>query len=141
MARAAARAGPRVIASEVFFGVSVIKKSVEAKRKTPLLSGSGAFSCLPDVRSFFGRRLRHSRYGAGNKKYEYEKEEAEFEHPHNAVYILGSEDAGLPPSILSACHEVVSIPSERYSSYNVASAGSIVLYDRLAKKERRKEKE
>ena len=66
---------------------------------------------------------------------------AEFEHPHNAVYILGSEDAGLPPSILSACHEVVSIPSERYSSYNVASAGSIVLYDRLAKKERRKERE
>ena len=66
---------------------------------------------------------------------------AEFEHPHNAVYILGSEDAGLPPSILSACHEVVSIPSERYSSFNVASAGSIVLYDRLAKKERRKERE
>ena len=50
------------------------------------------------------------------------------------MYILGSEDHGLPPAVLRACHERVSIPSERYSSYNVAMAGSIVLYDRLAKR-------
>ena len=57
----------------------------------------------------------------------------EFEHPLDAVYILGSEDAGVPRSILRACHEVVSLRSERYASYNVAVAGSLVLHDRLIK--------
>ena len=61
----------------------------------------------------------------------------DFEHPLDAVYILGSEDAGVPKSVLRACHEVVSLKSERYASYNVAVAGSLVLYDRLAKERRR----
>jgi len=58
----------------------------------------------------------------------------EFEHPERAVYLLGSEDTGLPPSVLQACYRVVSISSERTASYNVAVAGSIVLHDRLAKR-------
>ena len=62
----------------------------------------------------------------------------EFEHPLDAVYILGAEDAGLPKSILRACHDVVSLRSERYASYNVAVAGSLVLYDRLEKAEARR---
>lgn len=57
----------------------------------------------------------------------------EFEHPHNAIYLLGSEDAGLPNSVVRAAHEVVSLSSERYASYNVAVAGSLVMYDRQAK--------
>ncbi|KAL9186307.1 hypothetical protein ACHAXT_005545 [Thalassiosira profunda] len=57
----------------------------------------------------------------------------EFEHPRNAVYILGSEDNGLPKSVLRGCREVVSLESESYGSYNVAVAGSIVMYDRLMK--------
>ena len=60
-----------------------------------------------------------------------------FEHPERALYILGSEDTGLPQSVIDACHERVALPSVRYSSYNVAVAGSIVLYDRLAKERRR----
>ena len=56
-----------------------------------------------------------------------------YSHPRNAIYILGSEDAGLPKSILRACHDVVSIPSFQYDSYNVAVAGSIVMYDRMMK--------
>ena len=28
----------------------------------------------------------------------------EFEHPDRAVYILGSEDTGLPQSVVKACH-------------------------------------
>jgi tRNA C32,U32 (ribose-2'-O)-methylase TrmJ len=39
--------------------------------------------------------------------------------------------------VIDACHERVALPSVRYSSYNVAVAGSIVLYDRLAKERRR----
>ena len=56
-----------------------------------------------------------------------------FEHPERAVYLLGSEDSGLPESVRRACHRCVSLPSVRYESYNLAVAGSIVMYDRLAK--------
>ena len=65
----------------------------------------------------------------------------EFEHPLDAVYLLGSEDAGLPKSVLRACHHTVSLRSERYASYNVAVAGSLVLYDRAVKEERRRREE
>lgn len=58
----------------------------------------------------------------------------DFKHPQNCIYILGSEDAGVPKSILQSCHEIVSLDCENYASYNVAVAGSIVLYDRLQKK-------
>ena len=65
----------------------------------------------------------------------------DFEHPRDAIYILGSEDAGLPVSVLRSCHEVVTLSSERYSSFNVAVAGSIIAYDRLAKQRAREAKE
>jgi tRNA(Leu) C34 or U34 (ribose-2'-O)-methylase TrmL len=57
----------------------------------------------------------------------------EFVHPRNAIYILGSEDHGVPTNVLRACREVVSLEAQEYSSYNVAVAGSIVMYDRLTK--------
>ena len=63
----------------------------------------------------------------------------DFEHPLDAVYLLGSEDAGLPTSVLRACHEVVTLRSEHYASYNVAIAGSLVLYDRQQKARLRRE--
>ncbi|KAL1522793.1 hypothetical protein AB1Y20_017765 [Prymnesium parvum] len=56
-----------------------------------------------------------------------------FKHPDRAIYLLGSEDTGLPKSVVQACHEHVRLPAERYESFNVAMAGSIVMYDRLAK--------
>jgi tRNA(Leu) C34 or U34 (ribose-2'-O)-methylase TrmL len=56
-----------------------------------------------------------------------------FEHPKRAVYILGSEDHGIPGTVLRACHRTVALPSVRYSSFNVAVSGSIVMYDRVAK--------
>lgn len=52
-------------------------------------------------------------------------------HPERAVYILGAEDTGVPPRVLERCACVVSIPGDH--SLNVAVAGSIVLYDRIAK--------
>jgi tRNA G18 (ribose-2'-O)-methylase SpoU len=57
----------------------------------------------------------------------------EFEHPLDAVYILGSEDAGLPKAVLRACHSTVSLRAERYASFNVAIAGSLIMYDRQTK--------
>ena len=55
-----------------------------------------------------------------------------FQHPDQAIYILGNEQIGLSKKIMDSCHATIKIPGER--SLNVAVAGSIVLYDRLLKK-------
>lgn len=57
----------------------------------------------------------------------------EFMHPERAVYILGAEDSGIPKAILDRCHARVSLPSVRVESYNVAVAGSLVMYDRMVR--------
>ncbi len=54
-----------------------------------------------------------------------------FFHPERACYILGAEDRGLGQATMEAATATVIIPSTR--CLNVAVAGSIVLYDRLAK--------
>ena len=55
----------------------------------------------------------------------------DFEHPHRCVYLLGNEQHGLPPEVIRRCHQLVQLPGDY--SLNVSVAGSIVLYDRLAK--------
>jgi len=57
----------------------------------------------------------------------------QFNHPESAIYLLGAEDHGIPASVLSRCHHIVSLPSIRTESYNVAVAGSLVMYDRQRK--------
>jgi tRNA(Leu) C34 or U34 (ribose-2'-O)-methylase TrmL len=59
-----------------------------------------------------------------------------FEHPERAIYLLGAEDHGLPDHVVRACHCCVYIESEREESFNVAVAGSILMYDRLVKRSR-----
>ena len=59
----------------------------------------------------------------------------EFKHPERAVYLLGAEDHGLPPSVLARCHRIVSLQAVRTESYNVAVAGSLVMYDRQTKRD------
>lgn len=54
-----------------------------------------------------------------------------FKHPRQATYLLGAEDHWLPPAVLKQCHKVVQVPSSH--CLNVAVAGSVVLYDRVAK--------
>ena len=51
-----------------------------------------------------------------------------FQHPQRAIYLLGSEDQGLPENVLKKCRSVIKL--EGNSSLNVAVAGSIVLHDR-----------
>lgn len=58
----------------------------------------------------------------------------DFVHPDRAVYLLGAEDGGLPNDIRDQCHQVISIPAMRYESYNVAVAGTLVMYDRMVKR-------
>ena len=57
----------------------------------------------------------------------------EFQHPERAVYILGAEDAGLPASVVRACAHCVSLEGVRASSYNVAVAATLIMYDRCIK--------
>lgn len=57
----------------------------------------------------------------------------EFAHPLRALYLLGAEDHGLPPSVLERCHRVVRVPTRVSRSLNVAIAGSLVVYDRWIK--------
>jgi tRNA G18 (ribose-2'-O)-methylase SpoU len=56
---------------------------------------------------------------------------ATFKHPEQAIYLLGSEDMGLPEKVLAHCNAVVAIEAINRDSYNVAVSGSIVLYHRL----------
>lgn len=51
-------------------------------------------------------------------------------HPERAVYLLGAEDYGLPKDITDHCKLVISLESIGQNSYNVAVAGSIVMYHR-----------
>jgi tRNA G18 (ribose-2'-O)-methylase SpoU len=55
---------------------------------------------------------------------------ANFIHPKNCIYLLGAEDNGLPQEIIDKCNMIVSIEAINQQSYNVAVAGSIVMYHR-----------
>ena len=59
------------------------------------------------------------------------KDLAAWHHPDRCTYLLGAEDHGLTPGAMAACQSVVSIPAERTSSFNVAVAGSIVMWHRM----------
>lgn len=54
-----------------------------------------------------------------------------FEHPKRAIYVLGSENNGLPQHIIDKCHFVIRLKGN--SSLNVGVTGSIVLHDRVSK--------
>jgi len=56
-----------------------------------------------------------------------------FTHPERAVYLLGGEDRTLPRDFLfESCQEMVSIDTRQ--CLNLATAGSIVMYDRWLKR-------
>jgi tRNA(Leu) C34 or U34 (ribose-2'-O)-methylase TrmL len=56
---------------------------------------------------------------------------SDFEHPLRSVYLLGSESCGLPENVINKCHSLVSLPGS--FSLNVATTGSILIYDRISK--------
>lgn len=57
------------------------------------------------------------------------KELPSFRHPLQAAYILGSERFSLSESLIEHCEFVIKIPTK--FSLNVATAGAIVMYDRM----------
>lgn len=60
----------------------------------------------------------------------------EFKHSERALYLLGSEDEGIPFHTLQSVDRVIKISTPLNISLNVGVAGSIVLYDRMAKLEK-----
>lgn len=54
-------------------------------------------------------------------------------HPVNCLYVVGSEDRGVPESILGVVDGVIEVPHVKPWSFNVAEAGCMVMYDRFAK--------
>lgn len=56
---------------------------------------------------------------------------ADFEHPENAFYIFGPEDASVSQKVVNQADSVVYIPT--VGSLNLAATVNVVLYDRLAK--------
>jgi tRNA G18 (ribose-2'-O)-methylase SpoU len=54
-----------------------------------------------------------------------------FTHPERAIYLLGPEDGSLSDAAVALCQDVVAFDSRL--CLNVASAGTVVLYDRRTK--------
>lgn len=52
-----------------------------------------------------------------------------FHHPNQAAYILGPERDSLSPNMLARCDSIIKIPTA--FCINVATAGAIVMYDRI----------
>ena len=52
-----------------------------------------------------------------------------FKHPIRAAYVLGPERGSLTPEMLASCDHVIKIPTA--FCINVATAGAIVMYDRI----------
>ena len=52
-------------------------------------------------------------------------------HPERAIYLLGAEDHGLPQNILDKYSLNISLEGINQKSFNVAVAGSLVMYHRV----------
>lgn len=54
-----------------------------------------------------------------------------FVHPERCIYLLGAEDHGLTKEAIEKCHALIQLPG--IHCMNVSVAGSIAMYDRIAK--------
>ena len=55
----------------------------------------------------------------------------DFKHPERCVYLLGAEDIGLSKEAISKCNKLIQLHGEY--CMNVSVAGSIAMYDRIIK--------
>lgn len=85
-----------------------------------------------DSVSDFKRSIPHAWIPIGIELCDEARSLTEYSHARSAVYLLGPEDGSLSKEARALCKSVVFIPSRL--CLNVATAGSIVMYDRMAKK-------
>jgi tRNA G18 (ribose-2'-O)-methylase SpoU len=57
-----------------------------------------------------------------------------FVWPDRCVLLLGNEKDGLSKEARSGCHKLVKLPNPRELSFNLAMAGSMLMYDRYCKR-------
>lgn len=94
--------------------------TIKAWKHTPMMEYSeGGFACPKDSKLVVIEQTDDATDLPG------------FTHPERAVYLLGAEDRGVPEELIEDADHVIQIPSRH--CLNVAVAGSIVIYDRLAK--------
>jgi len=55
-----------------------------------------------------------------------------YQHPENALYILGPEDGSIDQSIIDQADDVVYVPT--VGCMNLAATANVLLYDRLSKR-------
>ena len=58
-----------------------------------------------------------------------------YTHPEHALYVLGAEDHGMREHELALCDDVVTIEAVRQPMFNVAVAGTIVMYHRVLQRQ------
>lgn len=86
----------------------------------------------PDFDDFLSQRPHDCQLVCIENRWPERKWLPSFDHPPRAVYLLGAEDHGLPTGVLEKAQSVIEIPCGN-GCFNVAAAGSIVMYDRIAK--------
>lgn len=59
----------------------------------------------------------------------------DYVHPERAFYIFGPEDGNISKEILRRCRDVIYVPTN--GCMNLAATANVVLYDRLAKQNRK----
>jgi tRNA(Leu) C34 or U34 (ribose-2'-O)-methylase TrmL len=59
-----------------------------------------------------------------------------FEHPDRVIYLLGAEDSGISVEGLNLCSSLIKVPTQ--ICLNVATTGSVIMYDRMYKNHTRK---
>jgi tRNA (guanosine-2'-O-)-methyltransferase len=75
--------------------------------------------------------IPHSCKLVGVEILEQSKDLVTYEHPEQAIYLLGAEDFGLSSRAIERCHEIVKFDSN--FCMNVSCAGSILMWDRKLK--------
>jgi tRNA(Leu) C34 or U34 (ribose-2'-O)-methylase TrmL len=93
-------------------------------RHIPLIHAADIFQTVPD--------------GCATVAIEFIREAVplqDFTHPERALYVFGPEDGSIPVEVVGRCDHVVFVPTTY--CMNLAATVNVVLYDRMAKREKR----
>lgn len=119
---------------QVFWSGSRVRLDLESKTRLPReerMKGYGAVQAIESDRFF-------DAFPAGTVPVAIELTPnaellTQFEHPENALYVFGPEDGSIKSVTLRHCQRFVAIPT--HHCLNLATAISVVLYDRRMKRQ------
>lgn len=85
----------------------------------------------PDIDTFLNARPVDAQLVVVECGPENTKDLRTFRHPERALYVLGAEDKGVNPALITEADHIVEVPTAY--CLNVATTGAVVMYDRIAK--------